>query len=111
MIVTWQPIPITRAQGFILHYIITYLPLSSKRQSLSITVPANTSSITITGLSPGVRYSVTVMGETGGGEGVPSDPMIAELPPTSGESKHMYLCIYVCVCVCVYMYLYICTCT
>ena len=62
MSVTWTLIPITLAQGKILHYIVTYSVQHSTGQANinSVNVSANKSTVTIAGLQAGICYIVTV---------------------------------------------------
>ena len=80
MSITWTLIPITLAQGKILHYIVTYSVQHSTGQAniSSVNVSANKSTVTIGGLQPDISYIVTVSAATSVGEGNSSKPMIVE---------------------------------
>ena len=86
MTVSWTLIPITEANGIISNYYITYTPTDTtrNRQSTTVSVPGNESSVTIGGLSPGLTYSVSVGATNGAGNGPASDPVTAEPPTTEG---------------------------
>ena len=86
MSVTWTLIPITLAQGKILHYIVTYSAQLSKGQTNInyVHVSANESIVTIGGLQASVSYIVTISAVTSVGEGNSSEPVIIELLDNSG---------------------------
>ena len=75
MNVSWVPLNLVEARGFVQSYIITYQQASTgsrrKRQMRTQTVDGSASSAIVGGLQPGVAYEVTVSGmttETGPGE-------------------------------------------
>ena len=75
MNVSWVPLNLVEARGFVQSYIITYQQTSTgsrrKRQIQTETVDGSASSAIVGGLQPGVAYKVTVSGvttETGPGE-------------------------------------------
>ena len=86
--VSWSPLTLTQARGFLTGYTITLTPISTsrKRQTSGIVTvmagPTNTS-IVVTGLNPTLHYSVTVAGNTSVGGGDDS-PAVTPLPPTPG---------------------------
>ena len=60
IIVTWEPLTIVEARGFI-QYLITLTPSAlSKRQSLSMEVAMDRSSVVFTGLDPSQGYGASV---------------------------------------------------
>ena len=83
MFVSWRPIPLPRARGFITSYTIRYRPMSSRtRQNPpDVTVPGNSSNVTIGKLEDNLQYSVTVSGGTVAGSGEFSNATIVPLPP------------------------------
>ena len=75
MNVSWVPLNLVEARGFVQSYIITYQQASTgsrrKRQVQTQQVDGSASSAIVGGLQPGVAYEVTVSGvttETGPGE-------------------------------------------
>ena len=75
MNVSWVPLNLVEARGFVQSYIITYRQSSSgtrrRRQVQTQRVDGNSSSAIVGGLQPGVAYEVTVSGmttQTGPGE-------------------------------------------
>ena len=80
MSVTWILIPITLAQGKILHYIVTYFAqLSTGQANINyVNVSANENTVNIGGLKASVSYIVTISAVTSVGEGNSSEPVIIE---------------------------------
>ena len=74
------------ARGHISSYTIYYTaPLNQLRQtSGSVTVPANSSNVTISGLDPALNYRVTVSVSTDVGQGMESDEVIVTTISTDG---------------------------
>ena len=68
MNVSWDPLNLVEARGFVQSYIITYQQASTgsrrKRQMRMETVHGRASSAIVGGLQPGVPYEVTVSGMT-----------------------------------------------
>ena len=68
MNVSWVPMNLVEAQGFVRGYIIAYQQASSgsqhKRQMQMVQVDGSTSYAIVRGLQPGVAYEVTVSGMT-----------------------------------------------
>ena len=87
MDVSWVPLTLEEARGFITGYTVTYTAEEdeerrrqlSKRDhdSGSETVLGDQSSVTISGLDPDAQYSVTVAAETAAGRGFVSVPVTA----------------------------------
>ena len=80
--VSWTPLTLIEARGFITGYVVSYSTGSGRRQQAD-DVSIDASSATITELDPGTGYSVTVAGRTSAGVGPASEPMHAE--GTSGK--------------------------
>ncbi len=81
--VSWKPLTLSEARGFITFYIIEYYPsLNKKRQAPSdimrVNVSADLSSATIDGLDEDLNYFVRVSASTSAGGGVVSSPHVAE---------------------------------
>ena len=76
MVVTWQPLTLAEARGFVSHYTVTYSPQiisgGRKRQAAMTEVVAGmgSSAVTTDGLDPDTVYNVYVSATTGGGNGV-----------------------------------------
>ena len=82
MIVTWMPLSLEQARGFITGYTVSYEPAPNtggrrKRHHGPNDETVSGTSATIGGLTPNVAYSVTVRANTAAGAGVTSDPVIA----------------------------------
>ena len=79
MNVTWMPISLEEARGFITNYTVTYEPAPStggpqKRDNDRSSVTVKGTMAVIGGLSPNLAYSVTVRANTAAGMGVASEP-------------------------------------
>ena len=76
MMVSWRPLTLTEARGFVSHYTVTYSPQiisgGRKRQAAMTEVVSgmDTSAVTVDGLDPDTIYNVHVSATTGGGDGV-----------------------------------------
>ena len=81
--VSWTPLTLREARGFITGYVVSYSTGSGRRRQDEEETLDDASSATITGLDPGTDYSVTVAGRTSAGVGPASEPMHAE--GTSGK--------------------------
>ncbi len=82
IMVSWKPLTLSEARGFITFYIIEYYPfiVENKRQSLDIMrmdVSAFLSSTTIGGLDGKLDYIIQVSASTSAGSGVGSSPQVA----------------------------------
>ena len=70
MNVSWSPLNLVEARGFVQSYIITYQQASNVRrrrrqlQNVTQQVDGHASSAIVGGLQPGVAYEVTVSGMT-----------------------------------------------
>ena len=89
MLVSWTPLTLSEARGFVTFYTVAYTPvLNSRRRQVSqdtmyINVSADSSSVTIVGLDGSLAYSVQVSAGTRAGQGVPSTAQVAGI--TEGE--------------------------
>lgn len=78
MKVTWTPLSLSRAKGFIINYSISYnrviaaTVLDRKRQSGGVVVPANETTVIIGQLTPSAKYSITVSAINSAGRGIES---------------------------------------
>ncbi len=83
--VSWKPLTLSEARGFITFYIIEYYPSpnNKKRQAPSdimrVSVSADSSSTTIDGLDENLNYFVQVSASTSAGGGVVSSPQVVNL--------------------------------
>ena len=77
--VSWVPLTLEQARGFITSYVISYSSDTSrrKRQDGRETVAGDQSSVTLAGLDSDLKYSVSVAAVTAAGEGVASEPISA----------------------------------
>ena len=65
VLVSWQPLTLVEARGFVEYIVDLYLLFSPKRQILStMRVPMNQSSVVFVGLDPNQAYEVSVGTET-----------------------------------------------
>ena len=69
MRVSWLPLSLAEATGFILSYRISYQVVGTKRQILAVVVSGDVSSVVIGGLDPDSLYTVFVGSSTSRGEG------------------------------------------
>ena len=85
MVVSWRPLTLTEARGFVSHYTVTYSPQiisgGRKRQAamMAVVKGMDSNSTTITDLDPNTVYEVQVSASTGAGEGNFSEPIQATL--------------------------------
>ena len=89
--VTWTPLTLIEARGFIRYYSVSYTPNTNgrKRQAslgtMYLNVSNTSSSATITGLEPSLTYNVQVAAATSAGVGAQSPPSVAEtFRPSAG---------------------------
>ena len=117
MSISWSPLTLSQARGFVDYYAISYGPVG---QLLTSTTTTNGTNFVVSGLSAVLAYNVAVRGHTIVGVG-PIATMIVMSVPTAGEvtyhlppppltSTHMCMmweifctCVCVCVCVCVHV--------
>ena len=90
--VSWIPLTLVNANGFINNYTITLTPVSNrKRQAAAITkiVPATQSNVVFADLQSNIAYSISVHASTGGGAGQANDsiPIIPPVPTDAGNTK------------------------
>ncbi len=82
IIVSWKPLTLSEARGFITFYIIEYYPSlnNKKRQAPSnimrVNASADSSSATIAGIDEDSIYTVQVSAGTSAGSGVVSSPHV-----------------------------------
>ena len=84
MLVSWTPLTLSEARGFVTFYTVAYtLVLNSRRRQVSqdtmyMNVSADSSSVTIVGLDDSLAYSVQMSAGTRAGQGVQSTAEVAE---------------------------------
>ena len=91
--VSWEPLTLVNANGFITSYTIILTPVNSRKRQATTEmkiVPANQSSVVFTGLHSNTAYRISVHATTGGGQGM-SNGTIPTIPPpptaTTGNTK------------------------
>ena len=72
---SWNPLTLEQACGFITGYVITYSGESSRGMREVRSVGANETSTTISDLRPEIDYSISVAASTSAGVGVASAPV------------------------------------
>ncbi len=82
IMVSWKPLTLSEARGFITFYIIEYYPSlnKKKRQSdiMRVNVSADSSSTIIEGLEENLSYVFRISASTRAGNGNASSPHVAE---------------------------------
>ena len=84
MSVSYTPLTLSEARGFVTFYTVAYTPvLNSRRRQVSqdtmyMNVSADSSSVTIVGLDVSLAYSVQVSAGTRAGQGVQSAAQVAD---------------------------------
>ncbi len=84
IIVSWKPLTLSEARGFITFYIVEYYPSlnNKKRQApsdiMTVNASADSSSTTIDGLDEDFSYVVQISANTSAGKGIASSPHVAE---------------------------------
>lgn len=77
--VSWSPLSLEEARGFITSYSVSYSSDDGQRrrdvEAGTVSVPGDQSSVSLTGLDSDRRYSISVAAATAAGGGVLSDPM------------------------------------
>ena len=94
MTVSWQPLSLSEARGFVLFYTIAYTPLllnSRKRQANTTyrNASADASSVSITYLDKDLQYRVVMSASTKAGTGILSEAVIAELYTGTGVTRDL----------------------
>lgn len=90
--VSWNPLTLEEARGFIAEYAVTYSSDDGRRkrshETGTVTVPGDATSVTLTGLDHEERYSVSVAARTVAGQGVSSPEFNAP------GNKHLHCCMW-----------------
>ena len=85
MDVSWRPLTLSEARGFVTFYSIAYTPTPNSRRrqapqdTMHVNASADSSSVTVVGLDGDLAYSVTVSASTSAGMGPQSDTVIIEI--------------------------------
>lgn len=75
-IITWKPLSLSEARGFITQYNVIYWQVATGSLSaLTQAVSEYENSTIIVGLEPGTNYAVTVSASTLEGDGIDSNPL------------------------------------
>ena len=69
MNVSWEPLTLTEARGFILNYTVSYTQTTRSREIVNVSVSSEQSSVVIGGLDRSKGYSVQVWASTSAGAG------------------------------------------
>lgn len=73
MSVSYAPLTLVQARGFIVHYVVEYEPKVGsrrrKRQAMRVLVAPEESHVIISGLNPKLSYTVSVSAATIAGQG------------------------------------------
>ena len=90
MVVSWIPLTLSEARGFITSYTVFYSPQVSrrKRQEPNIiqkNVSGDVSQTTIDGLDPNTAYDVQMSANTKAGASYLSEVISAPVPPDAGN--------------------------
>ena len=90
MVVSWRPLTLSEARGFVTFYSIAYTPTPNSRRrqasqdTMYVNASADSSSVTIQGLDGDLAYSVTVAAATRAGIGVKSTAISVDAKPEPG---------------------------
>ena len=93
MMVSWTPLSLSEARGFITHYTVAYFPQpSSSKQQEPNTMYKNVSGsdsnqTTIDGLEASTDYGVQVSASTNAGSGHFSPVILAKTPAIQGQGS------------------------
>ena len=89
MAVSWRPLTLSEARGFVVFYSIAYTPTPNTRRrqapqdTMYVNASADSSSVTVEGLDGDLTYSVTMAAATRAGIGVQSEAVVLMLTTTS----------------------------
>ena len=90
MVVSWTPLTLSEARGFITSYTVFYSPQVSRRKrqepkTMQKTVSGDVSRTTIDGLDSNTSYGVQVSANTKTGASALSEVILAPVPPNTGN--------------------------
>ena len=93
MDVSWRPLTLSEARGFVTFYSIAYTPTPNSRRrqasqdTMYVNASADSSSVTIQGLDGDLAYSVTVAAATTAGIGIQSTPVVVTMAPSTSTTS------------------------
>ena len=92
MVVSWIPLTLSEARGFITSYTVFYSPQvnKTKQQESNTIVSGDVSQTTIAGLDPNTAYDVQMSANTTAGASVLSEVISAPVPNT-GTYRALYI--------------------
>ena len=77
MSISWSPLTLVEARGFVLYYTITYETLANrKREVQTLQIPEGESVAVIGGLEAASPYTVAITASTSAGAGPPADKTV-----------------------------------
>ena len=90
MVVSWIPLTLSEARGFITSYTVFYSPQVSRRKrqephTMQKTVSGDVNQTTIDGLDSNTAYDVQMSANTKAGVSVLSEVISAQVPPDTGR--------------------------
>ena len=91
IMVTWQPLTLVEARGFIEYLVVLPSPGSAKRQLLSIQVSMDQNSVMFTGLDPSLSYEVSMATVTSNGTVGKSELLIDDCKFKFTNCLHSYM--------------------
>ena len=96
MVVSWIPLTLSEARGFITSYKVFYSPQVSKRKrqepnTLQKIVSGDVSQTTIEGLDPNTAYNVQMSASTKAGASFLSKVILAPVPVTGKIGTDIYI--------------------
>ena len=114
MVVSWTPLTLSEARGFITSYTVFYSPQVSRRKqqepsTMQKTVSEDFNQTFIDGLDPNTAYDVQVSASTKVGASALSEVIVAPVPPDTGNItiKLQYIQLWFIFCpLCIRMYIY-----
>ena len=95
MEVSWLPLTLTEARGFVSSYTVAYdselTSISVRLSAMYTHVPANQTTVVIDRLNPGLTYYVKVWANTSAGAGMASEAILAETLMTGSYYDDYYI--------------------
>ena len=96
LVVSWIPLTLSEARGFITSYTVLYSPqvTRTKQQesnTTQMTVSGEVSQTTIDGLDPNTAYDVQMSANTKAGASPLSEVISAPVPSDTGTYRAMYI--------------------
>ena len=90
MVVSWIPLTLSEARGFITTYIVFYSPQVSRTKqqepnTMQKTISGDVNRTTIDGLDPNIAYDVQMSANTKAGASALSEMILAPIPPDTGR--------------------------